>query len=83
MEPLWYVDADTLGLAHVLARARPDVTYPGDNGVRHKKSWQLRPCIIADPAMHDDQWIPTVARAGMAEGDAAVAIGFDGWAVVR
>jgi hypothetical protein len=66
VEPLWYVDADTLGLAHVLARARPDVTYPGDNGVRHKKSWRLPPCIISDPAMHDDEWIPTVSRAGMA-----------------
>jgi PIN like domain len=66
VEPLWYVDADTLGLAHVLARARPDVTHPGDNGVRHKKSWRLPPCIISDPAMHDDEWIPAVSRAGMA-----------------
>lgn len=28
----FYIDADVLGLAHVLARLRPDVTYPGDPG---------------------------------------------------
>lgn len=27
----WYLDADTLGLAHILARARPGVTSPGDD----------------------------------------------------
>jgi integrase len=46
VEPLWYIDADTLGLAHVLARARPDVTYPGDNGVRHKKIWRDHGLVI-------------------------------------
>jgi hypothetical protein len=30
----WYVDADTLGLAHVLIRARPDVTFAEDDGTR-------------------------------------------------
>jgi len=66
VKPLWYVDADTLGLAHVLIRARPDVTFPGDDGERHKKSWRQPPCVITDPASHDDVWIPAVARAGMA-----------------
>jgi PIN like domain len=65
VKPLWYVDADTLGLAHVLIRARPDVTFPGDDGERHKKSWRLPPCVITDPATHDDIWIPSVAQAGM------------------
>jgi len=66
VKPLSYVDADTLGLAHVLIRARPDVTFPGDDGERHKKSWRLPLWVITDPASHDDVWIPAVARAGMA-----------------
>lgn len=63
---LWYVDADTLGLAHVLIRARRDVTFPGDDGARHKKSWTLSPCVISDPGTHDDVWIPEVTKAGLA-----------------
>lgn len=66
MKPAWYVDADTLGLAHVLVRARHDVTFPGDDGVRHRKAWRMDPCIINDPATHDNAWIPAVAQAGMA-----------------
>lgn len=33
----YYVDADTLGLAHVLAQIRPDVTSPGDPGGEVRK----------------------------------------------
>jgi len=66
VKPLWYVDADTLGLAHVLARARPDVTFPGDDGTRHKANWSMDPCVISDPATADEIWIPTVTKAGMA-----------------
>jgi PIN like domain len=66
VQPLWYVDADTLGLAYVLVRARPDVTFPGDDGDRHKKSWRMPPCMISDPAMRDDEWIPAVTQAGLA-----------------
>lgn len=66
MKPRWYVDADTLGLAHVLIRARTDVTYPGDTGERHTAKWHLPPCVITDPATHDDVWIPAVTRAGLA-----------------
>jgi hypothetical protein len=37
----FYLDADILGLAHVLVGLRPDVTYSGDpGGVMHKR---LRP----------------------------------------
>lgn len=43
-EVRFYVDADLLGLARVLAGLRPDVTYPGDPGaVVHKNvaaNWQ-------------------------------------------
>ncbi|HEY5990459.1 MAG TPA: hypothetical protein VIV12_29330 [Streptosporangiaceae bacterium] len=66
MKPKWYVDADTLGLAHVLIRARRDVTFPGDDGARHKNSWRLPPCVISDPATPDDEWIPAVTQEGMA-----------------
>jgi PIN domain-containing protein len=66
VEPLWYVDADTLGLAHVLIRARRDVTFPGDDGVRHTSSWRMEPCVISDPGTSDEVWIPLVTRAGLA-----------------
>jgi hypothetical protein len=62
----WYVDADTLGLAHVLTRARPDVTYCGDNGERHKKEWTIDPCVIQDTETDDEVWIPAVTKAGLA-----------------
>lgn len=62
----WYLDADTLGLAHVLIRARPDVTFPGDDGRRHTARWALPPCPIQQTAMRDVDWIPRVADAGMA-----------------
>ena len=58
------VDADTLGLAHVLIRARPDVTFPGDDGSRHKSRWALPPCIIARADTLDPDWIPRVAAKG-------------------
>jgi hypothetical protein len=65
--PRWYVDADTLGLAHVLVRCRQDVTFCGDDGQRpHRKSWSMAPCIIQDTATPDEEWIPQVTRAGMA-----------------
>lgn len=57
----FYVDADVLGLAKVLAALRSDVTYPGDPGaVVHKR---VRPaCPIASPEEDDQVWIPETAR---------------------
>ena len=63
---LWYVDADTLGVAAILVRARPDVTFPGDDGVRHRQRWTLPPCMITSTDVPDTEWIPTVTAAGMA-----------------
>ncbi|MGH8775321.1 MAG: hypothetical protein ACRDWI_09170 [Jiangellaceae bacterium] len=55
----YYVDADVLGLAHVLTALRADVTYPGDpGGVVHKR--KRPPCPITTPNTDDDVWIPTV-----------------------
>jgi hypothetical protein len=59
----FYVDADLLGLAHILADLRPDVTYPGDPGkVIHKR--QRPACPVNSPAVKDRIWIPEVARRG-------------------
>lgn len=55
----FYVDADVLGLAHILAGLRIDVTYPGDPGaVIHRR--KRPPCPIAASAL-DPQWLPKVA----------------------
>jgi hypothetical protein len=36
----FYLDADVLGLAHILVQVRPDVTFPGDPGGEvFKRRW--------------------------------------------
>lgn len=62
-EVRYYIDADVLGLAKVLAALRSDVTYPGDPGATiHKR---IRPaCSITTADTPDDQWIPLVAERG-------------------
>lgn len=57
----FYLDADVLGLAKVIAGMRSDVTYPGDpGGTVHKRR---RPaCPVAHPSTPDDAWIPIVAE---------------------
>jgi len=57
----YYVDADILGLAHVLVTVRGDeVTYPGDpGGTFHKR--ERCPCPISDPGTPDTVWVPEVA----------------------
>lgn len=58
----FYVDADILGLAKVLASLRADVTYPGDPGdVIHKE--HRNPCPIL-PGAKDLDWIPKVCKNG-------------------
>lgn len=64
-QPRWYVDADTLGLAHLLAAARTDVTYCGDDGIRKKRRLNLPPCVIQDSDTDDDIWIPAVTDQGL------------------
>jgi hypothetical protein len=59
----FYVDADLLGLAKLLASLRADVTFPGDPGaiIKHRE----RPlCPVSSPAILDTTWIPLVAAAG-------------------
>jgi len=59
----FYFDADVLGVAKVLARLRPDITYPGDRGGEvHKR--RRPPCPVAATATPDTEWIPIVAKAG-------------------
>lgn len=62
-EVAYYVDADLLGLAKVIAALRPDITYPGDPGaVIHKHERPV--CPITSTATPDEVWIPKVAAAG-------------------
>jgi len=59
----FYLDADILGLAKLLTKLRPDMTYPSDpGGIVHK---QIRPpCPITDVATKDGVWIPECSRQG-------------------
>jgi hypothetical protein len=59
----YYVDADILGLAHVLAPLRGDITYPGDPGAVINKR-QRPPCPITTTATPDTDWLPIVAAQG-------------------
>ena len=59
----FYVDADMLGLAQVLAALRPDVTFPGDPGA-HVKNRTRPACPVVTPAAKDPDWIPVVASEG-------------------
>lgn len=61
----FYCDADTLGLAKVLASLRADVTYPGDSGgtIRGRE----RPaCPIESTDVPDTAWIRVVTQHGWA-----------------
>lgn len=59
----YYVDADTLGLAHIIAAIRPDVTYPGDPGAIVRKR-QRPACPITSTDVPDETWIREVAARG-------------------
>lgn len=57
----FYVDADILGLAHVLSPLRGDLTYPGDPGaVIHKR--RRPPCPVTSTDVPDTLWLPIAAR---------------------
>jgi hypothetical protein len=58
----FYMDADVLGAAKILAALRPDVTFPGDPGaVIHRRR---RPACPITPDAPDTEWIPRVAEEG-------------------
>lgn len=59
----FYVDADLLGVAKILAEVRSDVTYPGDPGGRSADGFDRPPCPV-QPGNKDVDWLPKVARAG-------------------
>ena len=59
----YYLDADILGLARVLAGLRSDVTFPGDRGMVVNKR-RRSPCPITDVATKDSVWIPQVTQRG-------------------
>lgn len=58
------MDADTLGLADLLVRARPDVTYPGFAGGVFRKRFRQPPCPITSPDVNDEDWLPVVGSEG-------------------
>lgn len=59
----FYLDADVLGVAKVLAGLRSDITFPGDPGATiHRRT---RPaCPIRKPSALDTEWIPVAASEG-------------------
>lgn len=59
----FYVDADVLGLARVLAALRSDVTFPGDPGAVVRKR-QRPPCAVPSAHVPDTDWLPIVGAAG-------------------
>ncbi len=61
----YYIDADVLGLAKILADLRPDVTYPGDPGA--VVNGRSRPaCPITTTDVEDTDWLPIVTAHGWA-----------------
>ena len=64
--PLWYIDADTIGLGKLLGQVRRDVTWPGDDGVRRSDRDRQTPSPITSTETDDDVWIPQVTAAGLA-----------------
>lgn len=62
----WYLDEDVLGLATALAQAKLAVTWPGDDGRRADKQRSQEPSPVQVRGMADEEWIPVVARAGLA-----------------
>ncbi len=60
----FYVDADLLGLAHILVKARSDVTYPGDPGGANRDGSRRPPCPITSPSVLDPDWLPIVSSLG-------------------
>lgn len=59
----FYVDADLLGVAKILAAVRSDVTYPGDPGGRGSDGFDRPACPIR-PGERDVNWLPCVAGEG-------------------
>src|SRR4051812_23148130 len=60
----YYVDADCLGLAKVLAQIRVDVTYPGEPGGMGRDRKLRPPCPVTSTDVRDVDWIPIVAAEG-------------------
>lgn len=59
----FYVDANLLGLAHILADLRSDLTYPGDPGGTVKRR-ERAACPVESPHLPDHEWLPVVGEQG-------------------
>ena len=62
----WYCDENAIGLGRQLAQARLPVTWPGDDGERSPARLSLPASPVAVRGQPDEEWIPLVARAGLA-----------------
>jgi PIN like domain len=60
----FYLDADVLGLAKVLAGLRADITYPGDQSGPVSGGRRRESCAITSTAVADTEWIPVTAQMG-------------------
>jgi hypothetical protein len=60
----YYVDADLLGLAHLLVSLRADTTYPGDAGGTGIDGRARPACPVSAPSARDVDWLPVVAARG-------------------
>ena len=61
----WYFDADVMSAARLMAQARPDVTFPGDDGERGKERRRQPPSPVMRTDVPDVEWIPVVTAASM------------------
>lgn len=62
-EVRFYIDADLMGLARVLASLRGDVTFPTDQGAVLFKRWRPE-CPIRRTDAPDTDWLPVVGERG-------------------
>lgn len=62
----WYCDENAMGLGRQLAQVRLPVTWPGDDGQRSPAKLSLPASPVAQRGLPDEEWIPQVARAGLA-----------------
>lgn len=62
----WYCDENAIGLGRQLAQARLPVTWPGDSGQRLPAKLSLPESPVSERGLPDEEWIPQVARAGLA-----------------
>lgn len=62
--PRWYFDETTIGQGIALSRMLPRITWPGDDGTRHKPALSVHPMGITR-GTPDELWLPKVGQANV------------------